>query len=223
MDLLVFGHAGARVLVFPTSMGTCREWPDRRMHEVLGEHLHQGWIQLYCVDQVNGETWNAEWKHPGARAWDHLLYDRYLADEVVPFTLSRNDNPFLITTGASLGAWQAAAFGLRHPEQVSRIIGMSGLYDIKRLTGGYSDDNVYASNPFDFIRHEHDHGRLEAMRRQDIILAIGHDDPACDNNRAFSRLLWSRGIGNALRIWDGWAHDWPWWEKMILHYIGGHD
>src|SRR4028119_486030 len=30
MDLLVFGHAGAKLFVFPTSMGTYREWPDRR-------------------------------------------------------------------------------------------------------------------------------------------------------------------------------------------------
>jgi len=41
MSLLVFGHGGARVLAFPTSLGTCSEWPDRRMHEVLGEHIHQ--------------------------------------------------------------------------------------------------------------------------------------------------------------------------------------
>src|SRR5205814_9965279 len=28
--------------------------------------------------------------------------------------------------------------------------------DLTRLTGGYSDANVYACNPFDFMRHEHD-------------------------------------------------------------------
>ena len=33
----------------------------------------------------------------------------------------------------------------------------------------------------------------------------------------------AHGIGNALRIWDGWAHDWPYWERMIRLYIGGHD
>ena len=32
-----------------------------------------------------------------------------------------------------------------------------------------------------------------------------------------------KGIGNALRIWNGHAHDWPIWEKMIRLYIGGHD
>ncbi|NIW45829.1 MAG: hypothetical protein GWN30_14090, partial [Gammaproteobacteria bacterium] len=23
--------------------------------------------------------------------------------------------------------------------------------------------------------------------------------------------------------WDGWSHDWPYWERMLRHYIGGHD
>ncbi len=223
MDLLVFGHAGARVLVFPTSLGTHVEWADRRMHHVLGEHISRGWIQLFCVDQVNGESWNADGLHPGARAWRHLQFDQYLRDEVLPFTQWKNPNPFLITTGASLGAYHAACFGLRNPHLVHRIIGMSGLYDVTRLTHGYSDHNVYASNPFDFIVHESDPGRLDAMRRQDIILVIGRDDPSVENNRAFSGRLWERGIGNALRVWDGWAHDWPYWEQMILHYIGGHD
>ena len=223
MDLLVFGHAGARVLVFPTSLGTCREWADRRMHEVLGDHIHNGSIQLFCVDQVHGESWYGEHLHPGARAWRHLQYDAYLLNEVLPFTAWKNPNPYLITTGASFGAYHAFCFGLRHPDRVNRMIGLSGLYDIKRQTGGYSDANVYAANPQDFIRHEHDPARLDAFRRQDIILAIGRDDPNAEDNRALSTALWDKGIGNALRLWDGWCHDWPYWERMIRQYIGGHD
>ena len=223
MTLLVVGRGGARVLVFPTSHGTCEEWAERRMHEALGEHLHRGWLQLFCVDQVHSESWYADHLHPGARAWRHLQYDRYLHDEVLPFIEWKNPDPFLIATGASLGAYHAACFGLRHPHRVRRIIGLSGVYDIRRLTGGVSDGTVYACNPAEFMRHEHDPARLEAFRRQDIILAIGRDDPACESNRDFSTTLWDRGIGNALRIWDGWAHDWPYWQHMIRAYIGGHD
>ena len=58
-----------------------------------------------------------------------------------------NGNPFLITTGASFGAYHAVSFAFRHPDLVNRMIGMSGLYDITRLTGGYSDANVYCHNP----------------------------------------------------------------------------
>ncbi len=223
MTLQVFGHAGARLLVFPTTLGTHAEWPDRRMPEVLRDHLESGWLQMFCLDQVHDQSWYARGMHPGAMAWRHLEYDRYLHEEVLPFTASLNPNPFVIAAGASFGAYHAVCFGLRHPEAVHRIIGMSGLYDIRQQTGGYSDPNVYACNPFEFMAGEKDPARLEAFRRQDIILAIGRDDPSCGNNQAFSGILWARGIGNALRIWDGWAHDWPYWEKMIRLYVGGHD
>ncbi len=123
MTLQVIGHAGARVLVFPTSMGTHSEWPDRRMHQVLQDHIDQGWIQLFCLDQPHHENWGNEAVHAGHRAWVHLQYYRYVRDEVLPFTASKNNNSFVITTGASLGATHAAAFGLRYPESVSRIIG----------------------------------------------------------------------------------------------------
>jgi len=68
MQLLVFGHAGARVLVFPTSMGRFYEWEDRGMIGALAHHLDQGWLQLYCVDSVDGESWYARQQHPAARA-----------------------------------------------------------------------------------------------------------------------------------------------------------
>ena len=221
MHLQIIGHGGARVLAFPTSMGTHTEWPDRRMHQVLEDQIDRGWIQLFCLDQPHHENWGNDAVSPGHRGWVHQLYYRYVHDEVLPFTASKNSDPFVITVGASLGATHAATFGFRYPESVGRIIGMSGLYDLKQLTGGYSDANVYACNPFDFMRHEHDSGRLAAFRRQDIIFAIGHDDPVCGNNKEFSALLWNKGIGNALRLWDGWAHDWPYWEKMARAYLGG--
>jgi esterase/lipase superfamily enzyme len=73
------------------------------------------------------------------------------------------------------------------------------------------------------MQHEAAPARIVAFRQQDNILAIGLDDPSAQNNTQFSGVLWSKGIGNALRVWDGWAHDWPYWEKMIRQYVGGHD
>ena len=78
MDVEVFGHAGARVIAFPTTMGTHREWPDRHMHEVLADHLEQGWIQLFCIGQIHDDSWYGKHLHPGHRAWMHL---RYVEDE----------------------------------------------------------------------------------------------------------------------------------------------
>jgi esterase/lipase superfamily enzyme len=223
MELLVFGHAGARVLVFPTSMGRFFEWEDRGMVAALGEHLDRGWLQLYCVDSVDAESWYDKSRSPADRARRHVAYEAYLLHELLPFSFQRNPEPFLIATGASFGAYHAVNLAFRHPGLVGRVIGMSGLYDIKQMTGGYSDDLVYANDPSHFMIHVGDPGRLEALRRIDIVLAIGREDPARADNEHLSGVLWSKGIWHALRIWDGWCHDWPWWSLMITRYIGGHD
>ncbi len=223
MELLVFGHAGARALVFPTSKGRFFDWEDRGMIAALGEHLEQGWIQLYCVDSVDEESWYAWNKPPAERAWRHLQYDRYILEEVLPLARQRNPNPFLIVTGASFGAYHAMNFGLRHPDQVNRVIAMSGMFNIERWLGDYRDENVYVCCPSLYLPNEHEGSRLDLLKRLDIILAAGEDDPNIDSNRWLSDELWKKGIWHALRVWDGWAHDWPYWRKMIQLYIGGHD
>ncbi len=223
MELLVFGHGGARMLVFPTSLGKFYEWEDRSMIAALGEHLERGWIHMFCVDSVDAESWYARWAHPGGRAWRHVQYENYLLNEVLPLVYQKNSTPYLIVAGASFGAYHAMNFALRHPDMTNRVITMSGIFDIGRWTGGYSDDNVYFNNPCAYIANENDEGRLNLLRRLDITIAVGRDDANRGHNEYFSGLLWSKGIWHALRLWDGWAHDWPWWKDMIRHYVGGQD
>lgn len=223
MELLVFGHGGARVLVFPTSMGRFYEWEDRGMVGALGEHLGRGGLQLFCVDSIDAESWYARHAHPRARAHRHQQYEDYITREVLPFAWNRNPTPFTIATGASFGAYHAVDLAARRPSLVNRVVAMAGLYDIKRFTGGYSDDLVYGHDPSHFLIHERNPERIEELRRMDIILALGSDDPNRADNEHLSRTLWSKGIWHALRLWDGWCHDWPWWREMIVRYIGGHD
>jgi len=223
MELLAFGHAGPRVVAFPTSQGRFFDWEDRGLINALEEHLAKGWLQIFCVDSVDGESWFAKHRAPAERASRHVQYDRYVLEEVLPFTTALNRNDLLILTGASFGAYHAANFAFRYPHLVRRVIGLSGFYDVRRWTGGYSDDNVYFHNPCDFLVHEHDPARLEALRRIDIILTIGRTDSALANNEYLSQVLWGKDIWHALRIWEGFAHDWPVWQEMLRLYIGGHD
>lgn len=223
MDLLEFGHGGATILVFPTSLGRFYEWEDRGMVDALRHPLEQGWFRMVCVDSVDVESWYAKWKHPGARAWRQVEYDAYLSREVLPFIQSRTASPFVIATGASFGAYHALSFGLRYPDRVHRILAMSGLCDIKQFADGYHDEHIYHHNPVDFIPNEADEYRLHHMRQQNIILAAGVGDQLIHQNRELSGKLWNKGIGNALREWDGFAHDWPVWQRMINLYIGGSD
>jgi esterase/lipase superfamily enzyme len=223
MELLVFGHAGSRVVAFPTSQGRFFDWEDRGLIGALAEHLSNGWLQIFCVDSVDGESWFAKHLPPADRARRHVEYDHYLLDEVLPFSMERNANDFLILTGASFGAYHAVNFAFRYPHLARRVIGLSGFYDIRGWTGGYADDNVSFNNPCEFLEHEHDPDRLAALRRLEIILTIGETDTALANNRYLSDVLWSKGIWHALRVWDGFAHDWLVWQEMLRLYIGGHD
>ena len=223
MELLVFGHAGAPVIVFPTSQGRFYEYEDRGMVGGLAEHLEQGWIQLICIDSIDAESWYCDWAHPSGRIQRHIQYEGYLLNEVIPAVREQNDNPFWITTGCSFGAYHAVNFALRHPWLVRRTIGLSGIYDIRPFVDGYYDDDLYFNNPVDYTANLHQFEQLVALRSQDIILATGQDDPNRASSERLSANLWQHGVGNALRLWDGWAHDWPWWQQMIRTYIGGHD
>ena len=69
MELLVFGHHGAPLVVFPTSQGRFYEYEDRGMVGALSEHLERGWLQLYCVDSIDAEQLVL---HMGAPVRPHL-------------------------------------------------------------------------------------------------------------------------------------------------------
>jgi esterase/lipase superfamily enzyme len=223
MELLIFGHGGARVLGFPTSKGKFYEWEDRKMIEALGEPLERGHIQLYCVDSVDAESWYNWGAHPGYRGWRQTEYENYLLHEVLPLSWHLNPNPFLITTGASFGAYHAADFAFRHPELVGRVLGMSGFYNVENWTGGYHEGEVYHHSPCLYLKNEWEEHRLNQLRKVDIILTTAWDDSIRYSTDALSQVLWDKNIWHAKRVWDGWAHDWPWWQRQIHMYLGGPD
>ncbi len=223
MELLVVGHSGARVIVFPTSMGKFYEWEDRGMMEAMRWQIERGWFQFFCVDSADAESWYNYGAHPGYRAYRQVQYERYILDEVIPLSWNMNRTPYLITTGASFGAYHAVNMALRWPQVFQRALGMSGIYDISRWVPGYQDDNVYFNNPVSYIKNAHDPRHLDRLRRLDLIIVVGEHDPHIGHNRYFSDLLWQKNIWHALRVWDGWAHDWPWWQQMLPMYIGGAD
>ncbi len=224
MELLVFGHAGARVLVFPTSTGRFFEWEDNGMVEVLKEPLEKGWLQLFCVDSVDQESWYARDKHPHERGLRHDAYDLYLRYEVLPFTLHLNPDPYLIVVGASFGAYHAASFSLRYPDQVSRLLAMNGFYHLRWLgtadeepnwPNGYSDRVVFQFDPFEFA------GFVDAdvARSIDIILTSGNKDRGSGNTRDFSERLERLGIPNRLIYSEGRTHNWESWRSLLTLHL----
>ena len=221
MELLIHGHAGARVLIFPTSQGRFYEYEDRGMVANLGDLLDRGDLQLFCVDSVDAESFYNYHAHPGWRIHRHAQYESYILEEVLPLTQTVNANPFLMAYGCSFGAYHALNIALRHPHRFGRVLALSGKYDMTSFFGGYYDETLYFHTPRHYVPNLHEGGQMDALRRLEIILAIGRDDPHIEDNRALSRDLWAKGIWHSLREWDGWSHDWPYWAKMTRLYIGG--
>ncbi len=229
MELLVFGHAGARVIVFPTSCGRFFDWENRGMIDALSHHIEQGWIQVFCIDSVDPESWWNFDAHPKDKALRHLAYHKYVIEEVLPFTKTQNDNDYVIALGASMGAYHAINIGLRFPEHFNRSVWLSGPYDIAQMSGPYDvfswvfdyyDENIHQCNPAPFIETAPDE-QIDKIRKQDIIFAIGETDPLFGGNEKLDRVLNERNISHNFRVWGGFAHDWPFWQEMVLHYIGG--
>ena len=84
MELLCFGHAGTRVLVFPTSMGRFFEYEDNGMVASVADRIECGQLQLYCVDSVDSESWYNRGIHPHDRVMRHNAYESYLIYELLP-------------------------------------------------------------------------------------------------------------------------------------------
>src|SRR6267378_4122258 len=122
MELLVFGDRGAPVLVFPTSMGRFYQWEDFGIVSHMAPRIDAGWLQLWCVDSIDGESFYNKAVAPQDRARRHLAYERYLVDEVLPAIRYANGVDQLIVAGSSFGAFHALAFVTRRPGIARRCV-----------------------------------------------------------------------------------------------------
>jgi esterase/lipase superfamily enzyme len=222
MEVLVHGHAGAPVIIFPSSWGRFYEWKDFLMIDALADKIDGGYIQLYGVDSFCSESWYNFNIHPRERVLRHNAWESYILNEVVPFTRMKNPNPFLITAGVSFGAYLAVNFAFKHPEIVSKTIGLSGSYSVRRLLDDYYDEDVYFNCPASYIAGLNDEWLLTMVRRMQIFLVTSDWDIGLCRQRTYdmSRVLSERHILHRLDDWDGQInHDWPSWRKMIRDYL----
>ncbi|MEZ2131282.1 MULTISPECIES: esterase family protein [unclassified Sinorhizobium] len=226
MELLVFGHAGAKVLMFPTRDGRFFEYEQLGIVASLADKVAAGHLQLYCIEGLASESFYASWQHPAERIRRHAAFEDYILNEVLPLMAQRNPHDCTIVHGCSLGAFQAASLVFRHPHLFRKLVAFSGRYDLTMkvesfadLFDGYYDDTVYYHTPTHFLPGLSCESRLDHLRRMDIVLTIGNDDPFLDNNRYLSRVLADKQVGHQLHFWDGRAHRAGAWRKMAALYI----
>lgn len=219
MELLVFGHAGTPMLVFPTSMGSFFEYEDRGVVGALAEKLRHGVLQLYCVSSVDPESWYNRGVHPRHRIERSLAYEQYLLNDVAPLVRQKNQHWGMGVTGCSFGAYHALIFALRHPDIVTSCVTIGGAYDIHQFLDGYYDQDCYFLCPPDFLPNLSDPWFLDRYRRHKWVLVTGEHDICRGENERMSHLLSAKHIPHSLHVWAGSWHDWPWWQKMAEAYL----
>ena len=226
MELLVFGHAGARILAFPTRCGRFYDFENMGIVDSLRPHLEQGWLQMVCVDSIDQETFYCNWCDPRSRIQRHMQYEDYILHEVMPLSQQINSNKYSIVFGCSFGAYHAVNVALRHPQRFNRVVAFSGRYDLtstpdgfRNLFDGYYDENVYFNMPNHYLCNLHDDNWLDAIRRLDIKIVIGEHDPFRSDNQRLSELMWSKGIWHTFRVWSGRAHGYRRWREMVGWFV----
>lgn len=126
MEMLHFGHHGYPLICLPTSNGRFFDVEDRGIIASLSHHLEQGYLQAFCVETLDWETFfNRQLDLPQRRdRW--LLLEQHWVEELIPYAKAEAQNEFLVVAGFSLGATHAVNLTCRHPGLVRRCLALGG-------------------------------------------------------------------------------------------------
>lgn len=223
MEIVAYGHSGFGLLMFPSAAADYLEYERFYLIDSLKPFIESGKVRVFSINSINSESWLNHEIIPRQKAIRHQQYNRYIESEVVPYiTNAIGRNAGILTAGVSLGAFHAANVLFRRPDLFDGVIGMSGIYDLKRYSGGYWDEDVYFNSPMDYLPNLQDESILEQLRsRRHIHFLSGsgpYEDPSA--TQAASDLLKMKSIPHNIEIWGGeWGHDWPTWREMLPSYL----
>jgi esterase/lipase superfamily enzyme len=208
--VLVFGHWGRPVLVFPSAERSRYEWEEHGMVDAVRDLIDAGRVKLYCVDSWDSRTWFDDWLPREERARRHEAYERW--------ALERVEGDDVITAGVSMGAFHAANTTLRHPRRFPLALCLSGVYDLAHIGWGERGDAFYFNNPADYV------ASLDGPPAS-LLLVVGRgrwEDTtgALEQTRRFAELLQAKGIRHELDVWGEEAlHDWPAWRAQLAKHL----
>jgi esterase/lipase superfamily enzyme len=223
MEIAVYGHYGPAFLLFPSAGADYLEYERFQLIESIAPFLDAGRIKVFSINSINNESWLNDGMEPRHKAIRHQQYNRYIAEEVVPYIghNMRTAHPTIYTSGVSLGALHSVNSFLRRPDLFEGTIGMSGVYDLKSYSKGYYDDDVYFNSPMDYLPNLVG-PTLEVLRRKNKIYLLSgkgeYEDP--NASWALGEALGKKGITNWVELWgEEYRHDWPTWRDMLPSVI----
>ncbi len=226
MEMLVYGESGKPFLVFPSQEGRFFDYENFGMIDILSPFIESGKIQVYCIDSIDHESWFAKIS-PADKARRANDYDWCVANEVVPHILADgHEGAGIIVHGCSFGGFHTANFFLKHPEHFDIGLSLSGCYSIDFTIEGFVNDDVYFNDPLKYAPNLTDKKKIAQLQENLLIVCSGQG-------------AWEEWVGEAMQLCgslksnnipvllDLWGydveHDWPWWKKMIVYFLGKMD
>lgn len=226
MEMLVFGHGGKPVILFPTRTARFFDYEDWGVMKAMNARMAAGEMQFYCVDSVDNDSFYNKELLPAERIKKHFLFEHYILKEVIPFIKSKNANPYLVSAGCSLGGFHALNIAMRFPHFFKKVIGMSSRYDLTLklpyfddLFDGVKNNDIFLSTPLHFVNNINSAQLLRQLRKLEVIIAIGKTDAFLENNILMCEALTNKGIPNMLEFWEGEAHKAQYWGQMLQRYL----
>lgn len=222
VQLVRWGHYGTPVLLFPTAGGDAEEVERFHLVAALRGLIDAGRIKVYSTDSIAGRAWISQ-EHSGEYcSLVQTLFDAFIYNEVVPAIRNdcRSDRIEIISSGASIGAFNAVASVCRHPDAFRLAIAMSGTYDLSKFLTGRFNDDFYFSSPLHFLPGLNGL-QLELLRTRLILLPSGEGDyEDIGESWRLAEVLGSRGIPNRVDPWgSAYRHDWETWREMLPKYL----
>lgn len=223
MGLKVYGHGGRPVIAFPSQEGRFWDFENWGMIDACAGLIEAGRARIITVDGIDWQTW-ANWAaQPADRARRHEAYDQYLVTEVAPFVRQLSGHATAWVTGASMGAYHAANVFFRHPDLFDGVVAMSGLYQLRMFIGDEVDDAVYFNSPLLYLPGLEDPWYLSRFRSAKLAFVVGQgawEAEMIADTRALEEVLRAKAIPAIVDFWgQDVDHDWPWWRRMLPHYL----
>jgi esterase/lipase superfamily enzyme len=224
MPVVSYGYAGHPLLLLPTAQADFLENERFFLIKAIEPYIFEGRVRVFSIDSINRYAWMNDDVHVLEKARRQRLYSAYIEEEVVPHIRREcGAHARIGISGASFGCFHAANQFFRRPDVFDTLIAMSGFFNLEPgYTEGLMNDDIYFNNPGSFVKNMSDDD-LDVVRRHcQIHIVTGQGAYEAPNkSREFSGLLWSKGIPHNLDLWGHDVnHDWPWWRRMLDHYIG---
>lgn len=223
MEIASYGHYGFALLLFPSAAADYLEYERFYLIDSIAPHVDSGKVRVFSINSINSESWLNHHLTGREKAVRHQQYNRYVADEVVPYISNAmgGGRPTIVTCGVSLGAFHAANTLFRRPDLFDGVIGMSGIYDLKSYSAGYYDDDVYSNSPVDYLPGLGGQA-LDLLRGKQHIHFLTGEGPyeAPAETWRIADVLGAKGIPNWVESWGPeYGHDWPTWREMLPSYL----